>query len=132
MGVPSRALPDDADNARYRDAVDTIVESRSEPRTQTFISPDRPSYKWWVAATMMLSAFLVISSGAMVNVALPPMMTALSLNLDQAQWIITAYMIAGAVLIPTVGWSGNRLGNRNLFLLSISVFSLSAILCGFA
>src|SRR5262245_31166407 len=70
------------------------------------ISPERSSYKWWVAATVMLSAFLVVVSGSAMNVALPPMMTTLGLNLDQAQWIITAYMIAGAVLIPTVGWLG--------------------------
>jgi DHA2 family multidrug resistance protein len=51
----------------------------------------------------MLSAFLVVMSNATVNVALPPIMTAFGLNLDQAQWVMTAYMIAGAVLIPAVG-----------------------------
>jgi DHA2 family multidrug resistance protein len=80
----------------------------------------------------MLSTFLTVMSGASVNVALPPMMTAFSLSLDQAQWVITAYMIAGAVLIPTVGWLGNWLGNRNLFLLSLLVFVGGATLCGFA
>jgi DHA2 family multidrug resistance protein len=90
--------------------------------TSTWISPHRPSYKWWVAATVMLGAFLVVVSGATVNVALPPIMTTFSMNLDEVQWVITAYMIASAVLIPTVGWLGNRLGNRNLFLLSLLVF----------
>jgi EmrB/QacA subfamily drug resistance transporter len=96
------------------------------------ITPDRASYKWWLAATVMLSGFLVVVSGATMNVALPPIMTAFGLNLDQAQWIITAYMIAGAVLIPTVGWLGNVLGNRTLFLLSLLVFLGSSILCGLA
>jgi DHA2 family multidrug resistance protein len=85
-----------------------------------------------VAATVMLSGFLVVVSGATMNVALPPIMTAFGLNLDQAQWIITAYMIAGAVLIPTVGWLGNVLGNRTLFLVSLLVFLGSSILCGLA
>jgi DHA2 family multidrug resistance protein len=96
------------------------------------ISPERPSYKWWVTGTVMFSAFLTVMSGATVNVALPPMMTAFGLNLDQAQWIITAFMIAGAVLIPTVGWLGNWLGNRNLFLLSLLVFLSGSALCGLA
>src|SRR4029453_19420386 len=52
--------------------------------------------------------------------------------LDQAQWILTAYMIAGAVFIPTVGWLGNRLGNRNLFLLGLLPFVGSSMLCGIA
>jgi DHA2 family multidrug resistance protein len=80
----------------------------------------------------MLSAFLVVVNTSTVNVTLPPMMTAFGLNLDQAQWVITAYMIASAVLIPTVGWLGNWLGNRNLFLLSLLVFVGSSALCGLA
>lgn len=97
-----------------------------------FISPDRPSYKWWVAATVMLGSFFVVVSGTTVNVALPQMMTAFGMNLDEVQWVITAYMIAGAVIIPTVGWLGNRLGNRNLFLASLVVFIASSVLCGLA
>lgn len=92
----------------------------------------RPAYKWWVAGTVMLSAFLVVVNTATVNVTLPPIMTAFGMNLDQAQWVITAYMIASAVLIPTVGWLGNRLGNRNLMLLSLLIFVGSSALCGLA
>ena len=97
-----------------------------------WIAPDHPSYKWWVTATVMLGAFLVVVSGATVNVALPPIMTTFSMNLDQVQWVITAYMIASAVLIPTVGWLGNRLDNRNLFLLSLLTFISGSALSGLA
>src|SRR6185369_12133983 len=75
-------------------------------RVGPIIAPDRASYKWWVAVTITLSAFLVVMNNATVNVALPQMMTAFSLNLDEAQWVITAYMIGGASLVPTVGWLG--------------------------
>ena len=82
-----------------------------------------------VALTVMLCAFIVVMSSATVSVALPPIMTAFGLNIDQAQWIVTSYMIAGAVLIPTVGWLGNRLGNRNVFLISLLVFVGGSALC---
>jgi len=98
----------------------------------SFISPDRAAYKWWVAATVMLGAFLVVISTATVNVALPQMMTVFGMNLDEVQWVITAYMIASAVLIPTVGWLGNRLGNRNLLLFSLLIFIGGSALCGLA
>src|SRR3989442_13754540 len=71
-------------------------------------------------------------NNATVNVALPQMMTAFSLSLDEAQWVITAYMIAGATLIPTVGWLGSRFGNRAIFLISLGVFVVSSGLCGLA
>jgi DHA2 family multidrug resistance protein len=97
-----------------------------------WIAPSHPSYKWWVTATVMLGAFLVVVSGATVNVALPPIMTTFSMNLDEVQWVITAYMIASAVLIPTIGWLGNRLGNRTLFLLSLLTFISGSALSGLA
>jgi len=71
-------------------------------------------------------------NNATVNVALPQMMTTFGLNLDEAQWVITAYMIAGATLIPTVGWLGSRFGNRTVFLVSLGVFVISSGLCGLA
>jgi len=52
------------------------------------------------------------------------------LNLDQAQWVVIAYVITGAMLVPAVGWLGNRLGNRTLYLLALSVFVTGSALCG--
>ncbi|MEE9149031.1 MAG: DHA2 family efflux MFS transporter permease subunit, partial [Candidatus Tectomicrobia bacterium] len=108
--------------------------AQAEPprRGGPLISPDRPSYKWWLAGTMMFCAFLVVVNNTTVNIILPPLMTAFGLNLDQAQWVMTAYMIANAVLIPTVGWLGSWLGNRNLFLLGLLIFVGSSALCGLA
>lgn len=106
--------------------------ARRVARGHARIAPEHASYKWWVAATVMLSTFFVGVSGSSVNVALPPIMTAFGLNIEQGQWVITAYIIAGAVLIPTVGWLGNCLGNRNLFLLSLLVFVSGSALCALA
>jgi DHA2 family multidrug resistance protein len=82
-----------------------------------------------VAATVTLSGFLVTMSQTAVQVALPQIMTVFGLNLDQAQWIVTAYVIAGAVLVPAVGWLGNWLGNRTFYLLGLSVFVANSALC---
>lgn len=108
------------------------LQSASSQSCQPLLSSQRPAYKWWVAATMMLSAFMIVVNSSTVNVTLPPMMTTFGLNLDQAQWIITAYMIASAVLIPTVGWLGNWLGNRNLLLVSLLIFVTGSALSGLA
>lgn len=71
-------------------------------------------------------------NNATINLALPPMMTAFGFNLDQVQWVITAYMIASAVMVPTVGWLGSLMGNRNLFLIGLVIFVVSSVLCGSA
>ena len=108
------------------------VARDNHQRRAVFITPENPNFKWWMTATVMLNAFIVIMNNATINLALPPMMTAFGFNLDQIQWVVTAYMIAAAVMVPTVGWLGSVLGNRNLFLGGLFIFVASSILCGMA
>ena len=96
------------------------------------VTPESPSYKWWVAGTIMLNLFLVGMNISTASLALPSIMTTLSMSLDEVQWVVTAYMIASAVVIPTVGWLGNVLGNRNLLLTSLTFFVVGSVLCGLA
>ncbi len=93
------------------------------------LDPAKSSYRWWVAATVMVSGFLVPMSQTAVQVALPQIMTVFGLDLDHAQWIVTAYVIAGAILVPAVGWLGNRLGNRTFYALCLSLFVINSALC---
>ena len=108
---------------------DTTALPHPGARPGGLFDPARPSHRWWVAATVTLSGFLVTMSQTSVQIALPQIMTVFGLNLDQAQWIMTAYVIAGAVLVPAVGWLGNWLGNRTLYLLGLSIFVANSALC---
>jgi EmrB/QacA subfamily drug resistance transporter len=63
-------------------------------------------------------------------VALPRMMVSMSANLDEIQWVLTAYAIAQTVMMPTVGWLGSRLGNRNLFVLCLLLTTLGSTFSG--
>jgi DHA2 family multidrug resistance protein len=108
---------------------DATARPQPGPRTGGLLDPTRPSHRWWVAAIVLVSGFLVSMSQTAVQVALPQIMTVFGLNLEQAQWIVTAYIIAGAVLVPAVGWLGNRLGNRTFYLLSLSIFVINSALC---
>lgn len=89
-------------------------------------------HRWWVAFTVCFSSFLVTMSQVAVQVALPQIMTVFGLSLDQAQWIIIAYVIAGAILVPAIGWLGNWLGNRTFYLLCLIVFVTNSAFCMFA
>ena len=110
----------------------TAPPRRAPGGRRTGVTPESPSYKWWVAGIIMLSVFMVMMNISTASLALPPIMTNLSLSLDEVQWVINAYMIASAVVIPTVGWLGNVLGNRNLLLCSLVLFVSGSVLCGLA
>jgi EmrB/QacA subfamily drug resistance transporter len=65
-----------------------------------------------------------------VNIALPTMMTSLRADVSQIQWVLTAFMVARTVVMPTLGWLGSRLGNRRLYLTSLIVYLAASMLCG--
>lgn len=91
-----------------------------------------PVYKWLVTVAIMSGAFLVVLDITIVNVILPEIMAGFGSTVDKIQWVITAYMLTMAVMMPSVGWVSARIGNKALFLLSLGVFCFSSALCGMA
>jgi MFS transporter, DHA2 family, multidrug resistance protein len=104
-------------------------KSPTRLHTGGLLDPARSSQRWWVAGTVMLSSFLVPMSQSAMQVALPQIMTVFGLDLDQAQWIVTAYIIAGALVVPAVGWLGNWLGNRTFYVVCLCLFIANSALC---
>jgi EmrB/QacA subfamily drug resistance transporter len=90
------------------------------------------NYHWWVTASIMLGAFIVIVDGMIVNIALPKIMSSFGVDVLKIRWVATAYMLASAVMMPATGWLGQRFGNKNLYLLALAWFVLASGLCGAA
>ena len=67
-----------------------------------------------------------------VNVALPSIMNDFNASLDRAQLVVTMYLVALALIIPTTGYFTDRLGAKRLYTLSIAGFTLGSVLCGLA
>lgn len=91
-----------------------------------------PIFKWWAAAAVILGAITMDFGGNVLNVAIPKMMTSFGVSLDKIQWVLSGYVIARAVFMPTVGWLGGRIGQRNLYLLSLLFVVGSSVLGGAA
>ena len=89
-------------------------------------------YHWWITAALMLGFTTVGLSVTVVNIAFPKIMTSLRVDLDVMQWVQTGYMIMQAVIMPSVGWVGARLGNRRVYLLALAVFVGGSALSGLA
>jgi DHA2 family multidrug resistance protein len=93
---------------------------------------DRPAYKWWVTWTIMVGSFLFALDTTIVNIAIPKIMTSISADLNQIQWVLIIYMIGMAVVMPTAGWLSDVFGHKWLYAGSLAVFTLSSVLCGMA
>ena len=88
--------------------------------------------KWMVAITVMLPTLMVIMDTSVVNVSLDHIRGSLSAGIDESTWSITSYLAANAIVIPITGWLSRLLGRRRLLIVSVSLFTVSSLLCGLA
>jgi DHA2 family multidrug resistance protein len=87
---------------------------------------------WFVAAAVVVPTFMEVLDTTIANVALRYIAGGLSAAVTDAEWVITSYLAANAVILPISGWLSARLGRRNYFMGSIAVFTLASGLCGMA
>jgi DHA2 family multidrug resistance protein len=106
-----------------------VVSSMAHPEAAVSRSP---LFKWWVAIAVNLGAITMDFGGNVLNVAIPKMMTSFGVSLETIQWVLTGYVVARAVLMPTVGWLGGWIGQRNLYMLSLLCVVGSSVLGGAA
>lgn len=96
------------------------------------MNPDKPSYKWWIALTVVPAGLISAIDATSVGIAIPSMMTNMRADLDQIQWVVTTSMIMQTLLMPTAGWLTSLVGRRNLFVFALALVSVSTVLCSLA
>ena len=81
---------------------------------------------------VMLATIMQILDMTIANVAIPHMQSSLGATFDTVTWVLTSYIIAVAIAIPTTGWLADRIGQRRLFLISVGGFVIASAACGAA
>lgn len=87
---------------------------------------------WRVAAVVLLGPFMTQLDSTVVNVSLAAIRLDLHASIDSAQWIISGYLLALALMLPLNGWLVDRIGAKRLYLGCFSAFTLASLLCGSA
>ena len=91
-----------------------------------------PENPWISAIPTMLAVFIYVLDGTIANVALPHMAGSFSATRDESIWILTSYLIASGVIIPSVDFFSKLLGRKNFYVISILIFTIASMLCGMA
>src|SRR6266850_2600168 len=81
---------------------------------------------------IIIGTFMVILDNTVVNVALPTLGRVFATDLSTLQWVISAYLLAQAAVIPLSGWLSDRFGAKRIYLVSIVLFTIGSALCGLA
>ena len=93
------------------------------------MNPDRPSYKWWIALTVVPAGLIGAIDATSVSIAVPSMMTNLRADLDQIQWVVTISLVMQTLLMPTSSWLTGLIGRRRLFVTSLACVIAATLLC---
>ncbi len=88
-----------------------------------------PSYRWFVLANIMIGTFMAVLDVTIVNVGLPKMMATFGVSVDKIEWVLTAYLLVFAVVLPSSGWIADHLGYKKTYALGLFLFTLGSLLC---
>ena len=83
-----------------------------------------------ITAAMMLATLMNTIDSTIANVALPHIQGSVSASQDQITWVLTSYIIAAAIMTPLSGWLSQKIGRKQMFLLSIAGFTVASMACG--
>jgi DHA2 family lincomycin resistance protein-like MFS transporter len=81
---------------------------------------------------LVLSAFVMILNETILSVALRDLTVDLRVPTTTVQWLTSGFLLTMAVVIPTTGFLLERFTPRQVFLFSLSAFSLGTLLCALA
>ena len=85
-----------------------------------------------ITACAIIATLMQALDTTIANVALPYMQGSVSASQDQIDWVLTSYIVAAAIMTPPTGFLAGRFGLKNLFLASITGFTVTSMLCGMA
>jgi EmrB/QacA subfamily drug resistance transporter len=87
---------------------------------------------WKVSIVAVIGPFMTQVDSTVVNVSLSAISHALDSSIATAQWIVSGYLLAMALMLPLNGWLVDRIGAKRLYLVGFSSFTLTSVLCGAA
>ena len=91
-----------------------------------------PAPLWLVAFSILLPTSFACLATSATNVAIPHISGYFGSTIDEANWIITSYMIANSCLILMSGWLENVLGRKRFLKIFIGIFTLGSLICALA
>ena len=93
----------------------------------------RPKHSpWLVAFSVLLTTFMQVLDTSVANVSLPHIAGGLSASTHEVSWVLTSYLVAGAIMLAASSWLSVFIGRKKFMAMSVALFTISSMLCGMA
>jgi EmrB/QacA subfamily drug resistance transporter len=88
--------------------------------------------RWWILVAVSLATLMTYLDNNIVNVAIPTIQRSLHLSTAGLEWVVSSYILMFASLLLFGGRMADLFGRRRLFMVGLSVFTLSSLAAGLA
>jgi EmrB/QacA subfamily drug resistance transporter len=88
--------------------------------------------RWWILVAVSLATFMTYLDNNVTNVAIPTIQRDLHLSIAGLEWVVSSYILVFASLLLFGGRMADLFGRRRLFMLGLSVFTVSSLAAGLA
>jgi EmrB/QacA subfamily drug resistance transporter len=88
--------------------------------------------RWLALYVLCAGELMIVLDTTIVNVALPSIREALAFTETSLVWVVNAYMLTYGGFLLLGGRLGDLFGQRRLFLLGVTLFTLASLVCGLA
>jgi EmrB/QacA subfamily drug resistance transporter len=88
--------------------------------------------RWLALWVLCLGDLMIVLDGTIVNVALPSIRDDLGFSETSLAWVVNAYLLTFGGFLLLGGRLGDLFGQRRMFLIGISLFTVASLACGLA
>lgn len=88
--------------------------------------------RWLTLYILCIGVLMIVLDTTIVTVALPSIKTALGFSETDLVWVVNAYMLTFGGFLLLGGRLGDLYGQRRLFLIGLTAFTASSLVCGIA
>ncbi len=93
--------------------------------------PTVQKHRWWIITAVGMFTIMSTLDASIVNIALPVMSKDLRVPMNQAEWVVSIYLIVICALLLLMGKLGDTLGKIRIFRFGTGLFTLGSLLAGF-
>ena len=88
--------------------------------------------RWLALMVLCFGVLMIVLDATIVNVALPSIRDDLGFSQTSLAWVVNAYLLTFGGFLLLGGRLGDLFGQRRLFLIGITFFTLASLACGLA
>jgi DHA2 family multidrug resistance protein-like MFS transporter len=88
--------------------------------------------RWLVLLVVSSALFLIVIDMSVLHTALPTLTRELGASASEKLWIMNAYALVVAGLLPGCGTLGDRVGHKRMFVTGLAVFGMASLVAAYA